>query len=106
MKIYLTRKSIPELSGLSWADSDRIWSATYLRVFRHWLGYIGFLVGGLGAGAGVWIGSLLFQAGSVGVLVLCGLGALLGGLVGYQLHVVCLRPHFAEARSQLERNEL
>ncbi len=75
MKIYWTHKSIPELKDLSMRERGRRWRSAYKSAFRHWQTWGGLVLCGVLAGAGAYFG------GTVGTVILGGLGGFIYGQI-------------------------
>ncbi len=44
MKLYLTLKSIPELSNLPWRERIRVWNICARKTVKHWQVWVAYLV--------------------------------------------------------------
>jgi len=95
MKIYWTKKSIPELSQLSSDERNRLWKICFKKAIHDWQSKIGIVIAGLFAG----IGCMLFGPEGGGI------GGGIGGLIFGQIISNRIRPYLiAEIENQQLKN--
>jgi|SRR6185369_10031436 len=93
MKIYWTKKSIPELSQLSKNDATRLWKQCYKEAMHERLPKLAIIITGLLAG----IGCMLW--GPIGG----GIGGGIGGFIYGQVITSKIRPYLIAA---IEKEQL
>jgi hypothetical protein len=93
MHVYLTTKSIPELSGLPPSERRRILRHCSPMTFRHWEAWVAVAACVVCAGLGAYLGVILLPtvwgAGWIGGV----LGAAIGGAFLGQVKGMLVRPY-------------
>ena len=77
MKIYWTTNQIPGVEQLPPSERRERLREIKWRLFSTWRGWLGPLMGGIGAGLGYVIGVLFFGSGLASII-----GAAIGGAMG------------------------
>jgi hypothetical protein len=100
MPLYLTSKSIPELTGISRTGRRRLLKRCAPRTFRHWQTWAALLAGVVCAALGAYWGWTSNDGSWVGGASGAILGAAIGGVILGQVKGELVRPYL---RAELQR---
>lgn len=98
MRLYLTKRSIPELAVLSPQERDAIWSAALRKILGNWRWWLALAAFGVAAYLMLGLLGALKGSGASGAarLLLAAAFGGVGGLAAAQIGIRLMRPHMRD----------